>query len=146
MESTDGLLRIDEERWAEFTALLEAVPSDRREEPTLNADGWSVRDLLWHVRCWNTVIAEQLEAIGAGTFVGPFDWNTDANNERSLAEGRGVDAGTAWRELVVSRDRSRSAFAALNEVTPEAEELFSETAYKHLDDHLPELRRFAEGA
>ena len=72
MESSDGLLGIDDERWAEFAALVERVPEDRREEPSLNADGWSVKDLLWHMRCWNTVIAEQLEAIAAGTFVGPL--------------------------------------------------------------------------
>jgi hypothetical protein len=144
MESSDELLRIDEERWAAFAALVERVPEDRREEPSLNADGWSVKDLLWHMRCWNTVVAEQLEAIAAGTFVGPFDWNTDANNERFLAEGAGVSAATAWLALVAARERSRSAFAVLAEVTPEAEELFSETAFKHTDDHLPELRTFVD--
>jgi hypothetical protein len=34
--------------------------------------------------------------------------------------------------------------AALMEVPPQAEELFSETAFKHIDDHLPELHRFAD--
>jgi hypothetical protein len=34
--------------------------------------------------------------------------------------------------------------AALTDVPPKAEELFSETAFKHIDDHLPELHRFAD--
>jgi hypothetical protein len=34
--------------------------------------------------------------------------------------------------------------AALSEVSPKAEELFSESAYKHMDDHLPELHQFVQ--
>jgi hypothetical protein len=35
--------------------------------------------------------------------------------------------------------------AELLEVTPPVEEWVSELAYGHMDDHLPELRRFVEG-
>jgi hypothetical protein len=64
------------------------VPPDRLDEPTLNPDRWSMKDLLWHTGSSDTEIADQLERIRAGTYA---------------------------------------------------------SAYKHTDDHLPELRRFFEG-
>ena len=73
-----------------------------------------------------------------------FDWNTEENNARFLTEGRDVELATVRAALVTSRDRGRRAMAALGEVSPKAEELFSESAFKHMDDHLPELRGFVE--
>lgn len=142
MDRKQELLEMERARWGEFRDLVDRIPSDRMEDPTLNADGWSVKDLLWHVRCWNTVVADELKRIEAGTFE-DFDWNTEQNNERFLVEGRGMDPLTVQAELVVSRERAVRAMAALTDV-PKAEELFSETAFKHFDDHLPELHRFAE--
>jgi hypothetical protein len=34
----------------------------------------------------------------------------------------------------------------LDEVSPRALEMFSEPAYTHLDDHLPDLRRFLQAS
>lgn len=139
----EDLLRIERERWDEFRALLDRIPLDRMDEPSLNAEGWSVKDLLWHMRCWNIVVADELEKIHAGTF-DQFDWNTEENNARFLAEGRDVDLETSQAALVSSRDRGRLALTTLREVSPKAEELFSESAFKHMDDHLPELRGYVE--
>jgi mycothiol maleylpyruvate isomerase-like protein len=139
----EELLRVEGERWGEFRALLDRIPLDRMDEPSLNADGWSVRDLVWHMRCWNSVVADELEKIHAGTFE-HFDWNTEENNARFLAEGRDVDLATVRAALASSRDRGRRAMTNLKEVSPKAEELFSESAFKHMDDHLPELRGFVQ--
>jgi hypothetical protein len=143
MDRKEELLEIERARWHEFRDLVDRIPSDRMEDPTLNADGWSVKDLLWHVRCWNTVVADELQRIQAGTFE-DFDWNTEQNNERFLAEGRRMDPLSVQAELAVSREHAVRAMAALMDVPPKAEELFSETAFKHIDDHLPELHHFAE--
>jgi Mycothiol maleylpyruvate isomerase N-terminal domain len=80
------LLDVERGRWREFRDLVDRIPPDRMEDPTLNAEGWSVKDLLWHIRCWNAVVADELEKIEAGAFE-DFDWNTEENNERFLAEG-----------------------------------------------------------
>jgi hypothetical protein len=145
MDRKQELLEIERARWSELRDLVDRIPSDRMEDPTLNDDGWSVKDLLWHVRCWNTIVADELQKIQAGTFQ-DFDWNTEQNNERFLAEGRRMDPLSVQAELVVSREHAVRAMAALMDVPPKAEELFSETAFKHIDDHLPELHRFAERA
>jgi hypothetical protein len=143
MDRKDELLRVDSERWEEFRALIDRVPLVRAEEPKLNVDGWSVKDLLWHMHCWYAVVADELEEIQAGNFE-HFDWNTEENNARFLTEGRDVELATVRAALVTSRDRGRRAMAALGAVSPKAEELFSESAFKHMDDHLPELRGFVE--
>jgi len=31
------------------------------EEPTVNEDGWSIKDLLWHMASWDAEIGEELE-------------------------------------------------------------------------------------
>ena len=143
MNPKQELLEVERARWRDFRDLIDRIPPDRMEDPTLNSDGWSIKDLLWHIRCWNAIVADELEKIEAGTFE-DFDWNTEENNERFLAEGRRIDPLNVQAELFVSRDHAVRAMAALMDVTPKAEELFSETAFKHIDDHLPELHRFAE--
>jgi len=53
MGRKEGLLRIERERWVAFSELEDRVPGDRSEEPTLNEDGWSVKDLPWHMASWD---------------------------------------------------------------------------------------------
>jgi hypothetical protein len=139
----DELLRVEQERWGEFSSLVRRITPDRMESPTLNGERWSVKDLLWHMRCWSSVVADQLERIHDGTF-GAFEWNTEENNARFLAEGRTLDLAIVRTELVEQRDRGRRAMESLSDVSPTVEELFSESAYKHVDDHLLELRRFVQ--
>jgi mycothiol maleylpyruvate isomerase-like protein len=143
MDRRSELLQIERARWNEFRALIDRIPTDRMLETTLNADGWSVRDLLWHMRCWDIEIAHELERIGRGTYV-EHDDDTDGKNERFLAEGRQVDQETAMRQWLTAREGALEQMAGLPEITPPVEEWFSELAYKHMDDHLPELRRFGE--
>jgi len=143
MDRRGELLRVERERWQEFSALIDRVPADRMEEPTLSADGWSVKDLLWHMACWDREAARELERVRLGTYV-DRDYDTDEENMRFLEEGRRTGLATVRTELFASRRRVVEEMAALPEVTPPAEEWFSESAYKHVDDHLPELRRFVE--
>jgi len=146
LESRDEMLHVERVRWDQLQRLLCEIPVDRFDEPTLNPDGWSVRDLVWHLARWNEVIAEQLELMNMGTFDEGFDWNTEENNAAFRAEGRSVSVEDALSALAASRQKSIDAMGRLpDEMPPRARELFSESAYRHLDDHLPELTDFAEG-
>lgn len=140
----DELLRVGRDRWDEFDRLLQAVSSDRLDEPTLNPDGWSVKDLLWHMGSWDAEIADQLERIRAGTYAG-HRWNEDPMNARFLEEGRRADVRSARELCSRARERVRSEMDLQADLTEAVEDLFSESAYRHVDDHLPELRRFVEG-
>ena len=84
--------------------------------------------------------------MNAGKFDEGFDWNTEENNAMFLTEGRSVSVEDTISALAASRQRSIDAMRSLpDELPARAGELFSESAYRHLDDHLPELTDFAEG-
>ncbi len=142
VDPRDELLAIERARWPVLVELLDEVPASRREEPSLNEEGWSVRDAVWHLACWNEVVATQLESMHAGTFDGGFDWQQEENNARFLVSGRSISYENARASLEDARTRVVRAMHDLPEVTPRALELFAEPAHQHLDDHLPELRRF----
>ena len=142
MERLDELRQMERDRWEEFRRLVDGLTDARIEETTLNGDGWSVKDLLWHMRCWNDEIAGQLERISAGSYVDE-DYDTDAKNARFFDEGRRRDLKTVRAEWLASRDRAIEQLAGQKEVTPPVEEWGSELAFKHIDDHLPELRQLA---
>jgi hypothetical protein len=138
----EELLAVELERWASLTELLDLVPESRTSEPSLNDDGWSVRDLVWHLACWNGFVSDRLEEIRLGTFDDDFDWRTDENNATFLAAGRSVTFPESLVRLEGSRREVILSMERLPAVTERAIELFSEPAYQHVDDHLPELRRF----
>jgi hypothetical protein len=142
LHSREDLLDLERDRWSQLEQLLGEVPPSRTEEPSLTPEGWSVRDLVWHLACWNDVVATQLESMRAGTFDDRFEWNTDVNNARFLASGRSVTYRETLSALEASRTRVIRAAEQLEELTARAVELFSEPAFQHVDDHLPELRRF----
>jgi hypothetical protein len=113
-------------------------------EPSLNADGWSVIDLVWHLASWDRFVADRLEEIRLGALEDDFDWRTEENNAAFLAEGRTVAFSDARSRLEIARREVTEAMARLPTLTDRAIELFSEPAYQHVDDHLLELRRFIE--
>lgn len=118
----DELLTLERERWRALERLLEAVSRLRTTEPSLTSEGWSIRDLVWHLACWNEVVKD----------------------EKFLATGHSVEFPEAMATLERSRKDVIHAMERLEEVPPRAIELFSEPAYRHVDDHLPELRRFLD--
>jgi Mycothiol maleylpyruvate isomerase N-terminal domain len=83
----DELLRVERDRWNEFDRLVQAVPPDRLDEPTLNPDGWSVKDLLWHMGSWDAEIADQLERIRAGTYASEYQHMDDHLPELRFVDG-----------------------------------------------------------
>ena len=68
MARREELLRAEAEGWEAFVALLDAVPPDRLEPPGLNAEGWAVRDVMWHVAFWCADAARALREIAEGRF------------------------------------------------------------------------------
>jgi hypothetical protein len=68
MGRKEELLRIEPERWVAFSELVDRVPADRSEEPTLDPDGWSLKDLLWHMASWDGEAARALEQVRLGTY------------------------------------------------------------------------------
>ncbi|MEX0992200.1 MAG: maleylpyruvate isomerase N-terminal domain-containing protein [Actinomycetota bacterium] len=144
MDRKQELVEAEEASWDEFHGLLNRLTPEQMDEPTLNPDGWSVKDLIWHMGCWAAEGASALERIRMGTYA-EEDWDTDAKNATFLEEGRRMDLDTVRSEWSAARNRCLQEWNALVEITPDAEEWFYEEGPEHAADHLPELRRFVEG-
>jgi hypothetical protein len=141
MGRRDDLLRSEDQGWAELRSLLDALSPQQTLEPGLTPEGWSVKDLLWHLGAWSAEAGVMLERIRTGTYdVKDQATNVDELNARFLDEGRRVDLATAKSELYAARNRALVEWAALPEVTPEAEEWFRESGPEHYQEHLDDLR------
>lgn len=136
------LAREEAELWGEVCSLVERLTPEQIEEPGM-ADDWSVKDLLWHLRCWTAEAARQLERIRMGTYE-EQEWDTDGLNQRYLEESRRQDLAVVRAELAAARTRALQEWSALEEITPEAIEWFGESGPEHYREHLADLRPWVE--
>lgn len=106
---TDGLLDALDAARDDFLEALGEVDADLVTVPGVMGD-WSVRDLVVHVAAWTEHAAAALDLAVAGRgaeFAYSTD-ETDAMNERILAEGRATSPSGALA-------REEAAFAALRQ-------------------------------
>jgi hypothetical protein len=143
----DALSARERQAWEAFRAAVDAIESARRETPGVHAEGWTVKDVLWHVAHWWDDLAGMLVGMRAGTYVEPpeDDKATDAENARVLEESGRMTLGDVERGLGEARGRMLAAWAALPEVDAAAEQEFVWETIDHYEEHLPGLRAFAEG-
>jgi len=144
MGKREELSASEERAWNEFHDLIARFTPEELELPGANADGWSAKDVMWHIGCWIAEAAQQLECIRLGTYI-DREWDdTDEINSKMLEEGRRQDLSTVRAELASARTRALQEWAALEELTPDAEEWFSEIGPAHYDDHSAELTAWAD--
>jgi uncharacterized damage-inducible protein DinB len=146
MSDRDALTAAEAEAWAAFEAAIEVVPRDRREEPA-TADGWSVKDVLWHVAYWWGDGAETYRAMREGTFEDRESTaeETDATNAGVLAEGRAMSLEEVEAGAAEIRDKMLEAWRRAPDRRDADENFVSETV-EHYEEHLPALRAFAAEA
>jgi len=138
------LFREEDARWTELCAVLAEIPDGRMAETGVT-DRWRPRDLVAHLSGWMAECVQVLERIHAGTFVRePVD--VDATNELFVAAYADADLPTLHAELAASHTRMLQEMDALPELTPEAEEWFTECGALHYEEHVPHLRAFVESA
>jgi hypothetical protein len=141
MVRREDLLRSEDRGWTELRSLLDTLSRQQVLEPGLTPEGWSVKDLLWHLGAWWAKAGVMLERIRVGTYDGGGHGSSvDELNARFLEEGRRLDLATVTAELYAARNHALVEFAALPEVTPEAEEWFRESGSEHYDEHMGGLR------
>jgi hypothetical protein len=129
------------EAWAAFRGAIDAVPPEHREDPALH-DGWSVKDVLWHVARWWADLPPAIEAIRTGEPAAGDDLDTDIENARVLAEGR--EHSMAEVEAATARTREEMLAAWTSAPDDErATEIFIAETSEHYEEHLPTLESFA---
>jgi hypothetical protein len=142
----DEITRKEAEGWAELRAQVDRLRPEQRERPEVNADGWSVRDVLWHIAHWWTDLARMLDEMREGTFTEPQDDDetTDADNAAVLEVSRGMTIAAVEQGVVAARERMLAAWAAQTELAEPAERWFTWETIEHYTDHLDEVRDFAD--
>jgi hypothetical protein len=143
MGRREELLRTEAEGWEAFVALTDAVPPDLIELSDLNAEGWAVRDAMWHVAFWCADAARALSAIAEGRFDRVREPYEDAEvnrlNDRELERSRGMQVNEVRAELHRARAAMLERFGALAVLTADADEWFEESGPAHYAEHVPEL-------
>jgi len=144
----DTLTARELEAWKGFRSLVDALAPELLEQPGVNAEGWTVKDVLWHIAHWWDDLSGMLDEMRAGTFVEPpeDDAATDAENARVLEASRRLSLVDVEHGVDAARERMLAAWGALPTVDPDAEQQFVWETIEHYEEHLPDLQRFAAGS
>lgn len=143
MGRREQLLRAETEGWETFIALVDEVPTDLVGPSGMNADGWAVRDLVWHVAFWCSDAARALDDMAQERFDRVREPSGDAEvdrlNDRELERSRRMDVEHVRAELHGARAAMLERFGSLPEITADAAEWFEESGALHYAEHVPEL-------
>jgi hypothetical protein len=142
LELKRKLLRLEDGRWEAFEAELERVRPDQMLELGVTPD-WSVKDLLAHMGCWMAEAGLVLEQLRFGTYEG-WDRDIDEVNAEFYEACKDLDLVSVRAEWYASRTRMLLAWFALEVIDAVAAEWFRESGPEHHDEHLPDLRGFAD--
>ena len=134
------LILEEDARWAELHASLEGVPHERLLEPGVT-EQWTAKDLLAHLGCWMAEAANVLEQIRFGTYESRRI-DLDAMNAEFYEATKDQSLRDIWAEMEAARTRMFQEWAALPDITHQAEEWFVESGPAHVTEHLPQLQAF----
>src|SRR5437588_6376493 len=135
-------MREEDAGWAEVRALVDPLTPEQRTRPGVTPE-WSVKDVLAHLASWWAEANAELERMRFGTFrLERLD--IDEINRRFSEANRDLDLETVNAELHAARNKALEALWHLDELTPRAEEWFSESGPLHYREHLPDLERFVK--
>jgi hypothetical protein len=140
----DRLLGEEESGWVRLRAGFALVPPGRFEEPSLPPDGWSVKDVMYHVGAWLEECARVLERIREGSF-DPSEPEVDVQEQnRAWFEiSRAMDPVGVRAFFEGARRKARERFATLPTITPDAWTWFEESGPLHYAKHADDLSGIA---
>jgi len=136
--------------WERFRAVVDAIPAERADDPTVTPDGWSPKDTLFHVAAWLELCADVCERIGVGT----WDPSTaeeetpeyvDRINAAQFDRARAMTPAEVEERLARARERARVTFAGLAVMTADAWGWFEESGPMHYAKHVHDLAAFTAG-
>ena len=130
------------EAWAAFEAAVNAVPRSRWDETGV-LDGWTLKELLWHVAGWLQKCARNLEARRTDADVAGSGLTVDERNAQLAAEARDLDADAVWAGVVEARASVRRGWDELATIDRTAIRELADETYEHYAEHLPDLAAFA---
>lgn len=129
----------EETKWRELCVQIARLTDEELERPGVTPDGWSVKDVLFHIGAWAADCGLQLERMRMGTWEEPHE-DVESRNREWFELSRTLGLRTVRVELAAARTRMVCAFGTLPEITPSAVEWFEESGPLHYDEHLAALR------
>jgi hypothetical protein len=139
-------MRREEAGWVELNALLHGLSAAQLTAPGLMADGWSIKDVMWHIAAWSADAAGQLERMRAGTFDPTEVQDTQALNDAWFKVSKGLELETVKAEWYSARTMMVERFGEGARLPSEADEWFDEAGALHYAEHLQDLRVSVERA
>jgi Mycothiol maleylpyruvate isomerase N-terminal domain len=128
----------------ELNGLLHGLTTEQITAPGYTAEGWSVKDMMWHIAAWSADAASRFERMRAGTFDPSEVRDTQALNDAWFEVSRGLDLGTVKAEWHSARTMMVEHFGEAEALAAEADEWFEEAGGQHYDEHLEDLRGWVE--
>lgn len=142
----ERLLKEENEAWQEMMAVFESIPAERFEEAGVTPEGWSPKDVMFHVGAWLAECSAVLDRISAGARIGVDDDDTtDAKNATWFNMSRATDVPAVRQGITKAREDACRRFADLSEPTAEAWSWFEESGPRHYAEHGADLRAWLGG-
>jgi hypothetical protein len=136
---TRELMREEDRLWHELHELVDSMPPDAATRPGYFEEGWSAKDLIAHVGSWLAEASVALEQIRSGTYDDDA-LDVDEMNARFYEAMKDVPFEIVRAQSSAARNRMLQEWAALGEVTPEAETWIRKGGPGHYAEHIPRLR------
>ena len=143
MTDRDELTRREAAAWAELRSAVGALTPEQRAAPSATGEGWSVKDVLWHIAFWWDDLSRMLEELrDRGDFTEGVDDDaaTDAMNAQVFEISRAMSLEDVVAGVGKARERLLAAWGAVPEVTEGAEQWFVWETLEHYEEHLPQVR------
>jgi hypothetical protein len=147
MTEKSELTAQEAEAWTAFRSEAYRLSLERMELPIANEEGWSVKDVLYHIGHWWTDLADMIAVVNdGGEFVEPPDDDeaTNAENLRVLEESRSLSIEDVISGVANARARLLALWLEVPNVDEALRRWFVWETIEHYEEHLPDVRRVAE--
>jgi hypothetical protein len=130
------LLAREREAWASWWSHVADM-----EPAATRPDGWSLKDVIWHIAAWQRYSSGRLAALGRGE-PDPGPPETDAFNEQARE-----DAQRSWLDVRADAESVHDAFLATIESLPQEALTRDEglgafvitvNGVEHYEEHVPD--------
>ena len=100
----EALLEAEEAAWHELHDELDRLTDEEMERPGLTPDGWSVKDVVFHIGAWAADCGVQLERMRMGTWEEPHE-DVERQNREWFELSRTMDLRIVKAEFAAARTR-----------------------------------------
>ncbi|HYI23583.1 MAG TPA: DinB family protein [Candidatus Limnocylindrales bacterium] len=142
-ETVRELLRRVDAGWAEFRASAARFPSERMDEH-LTEDGWTRKQMLFHIGVWHDLTTERLSKFFMSGTPVKLDSDTETINSRSARQAIGRTAGEILGDVEGTFNRLRRQLQRLTDQQLRANdawvaEIVIGNTYEHYAEHAADV-------